>query len=313
MLTTLYLKALDADFDAPGPRRPVRQGGDRPTRLRLARARITGRWAPLVTVRTAQYDIWARQFLAAHEHARWCISAAVWTAGCSGSTPVRTWSGTTSTIPAVIALREQIYPTPPEYHLIATSATDPSWLDQIPADRPVLLLAEGISMYLTEDEGIALLRRFVDRFPSGELQIDFFNWLGIRSQKTQTLVRRSGSTLHWAVNSPEDILEQSARHPIAVAVTFFDASTFRAGIDWRSGWRGALVRVVPPRAQGAAVPPLRVRARQLTPVAACCSAMAQSSDSYRLDGPFRRRRRASGIRSSAARRRSCWCTSRCRR
>ena len=72
----------------------------------------------------------------------------------------------------------------------------------------MLLLAEGISMYLTEHEGVALLRRVAGRFPSGELQIDFFNWLGIASQKTQTLVRRSGSTLHWAVNSPEDILSQ---------------------------------------------------------------------------------------------------------
>ena len=48
----------------------------------------------------------------------------------------------------------------------------------------MLLLAEGISMYLTEHEGFALLRRIVDRFPSGELQIDFYNWFGIRSQKS---------------------------------------------------------------------------------------------------------------------------------
>ena len=61
--------------------------------------------------------------------------------------------------PDVITLREKIFPTRPRYHLIATSATEPSWLDQIPADRPVLFLAEGISMYLTEDEGVALLRR----------------------------------------------------------------------------------------------------------------------------------------------------------
>ena len=260
MLTTLYLKALDADFD-----RPVL--GDRYAKEAVGRLDydwreigITGRWAPLVTVRTAQYDIWARQFLAVHEHAPWCISDAAWTAGCSGWTPVRAWSGTTSTIPAVIALREKIYPTRPRYHLIATSATDPSWLDQIPADRPVLLLAEGISMYLTEHEGVALLRRVVDRFPSGELQIDFFNWLGIKSQKTQTLVRRSGSTLHWAVNSPQDILSRVPGVRLLIAVTFFDASTFsRASAAFRlarrAGSRG------PAAAQVAAIPPLRVRTR----------------------------------------------------
>jgi O-methyltransferase involved in polyketide biosynthesis len=147
--------------------------------------------------------------------------------------------------PAVIALREKVYPTRPNYHLIATSATDPTWLDQIPQDRPVLLLAEGISMYLTEVEGVALLRRIVDSFPSGELQIDFFNWVGIRSQKMQTLVRRSGSTLHWAVNGPQDILNRVVGVRLLIAVTFFDASTF----SWAStAFRLArhVMRLVPP-------------------------------------------------------------------
>jgi O-methyltransferase involved in polyketide biosynthesis len=109
----------------------------------------------------------------------------------------------------------------------------------------VLLLAEGISMYLTEQDGVALLRRVVDRFPSGELQIDFYNWLGIRSQKAHTLVRRSGSTLHWAVNSPEDILDRVAGVRLLIAVSFFDASAFgRASAGFRLMRR--LVPLVPP-------------------------------------------------------------------
>ena len=245
MLTTLYLKALDADFE-----RPVL--GDRYAKEAVGRLDydwreigITGRWAPLITVRTAQYDIWARQFLAVHEH------ATVVHLGCGLDSrvfrvdpgPCVEWYDVD--YPGVIALREKIYPMRPRYHLIATSATDPSWLNQIPADRPVLLLAEGISMYLKEDEGVALLRRVVDRFPSGELQIDFFNWLGIRSQKAQTLVRRSGSTLHWAVNDPTDILGSVPGVRLLIAVSIFDASTFRRA---SAGFRLArpLVRVVPP-------------------------------------------------------------------
>ena len=171
--------------------------------------------------------------------------AAVWTAGCSGWTPVPHVEWYDVDYPAVIALREKIYPPRPRYHLIASSATDPSWLDLIPADRPVLLLAEGISMYLTEHEGVALLRRVVERFPSGELQIDFYNWLAIRSQKTQTLVRRSGSTLHWAVNSPDDILRRVPGVRLLIAVSFFDASTFsRASAEFRLAKR--LVPAVPP-------------------------------------------------------------------
>jgi O-methyltransferase involved in polyketide biosynthesis len=245
MLSTLYLKALDADFE-----RPVL--GDGFAKEAIGRIDyhwsdlgITGKWAPLFTVRTAQYDIWARQFLAANG------PCTVVHLGCGLDSrvfrldpgPEIEWYDVD--FPAVIALREKIYPTRPHYHLVATSATDPSWLDQIPADRPLLFLAEGISMYLTEAEGVALLRRVVDHFGSGELQIDFFNWIAIRSQKTQTLVRRSGSTLHWAVNSPQDILDRVPGVRLLAAVTFFDASTFsRASATFRIAKHVA--RLVPP-------------------------------------------------------------------
>src|SRR5215212_4893886 len=245
MLTTLYLKALDADF-----KRPVL--GDRYAKEAVSRLDydwreigITGRLAPLITVRTAQYDIWARQFLAVPE------DATVLHLGCGLDSrvfridpgPSVEWYDVD--YPAVIGLREKIYPARSQYHLIATSATSPSWLDHIPADRPVLLLAEGISMYLKEHEGVALLRRVVDRFPSGELQTDFFNWLGIRSQKAQTLVRRSGSTLYWAVNGPEDILRAVPGVRLLIAVSLFEASTFsRASAGFRLARR--LVRVAPP-------------------------------------------------------------------
>ncbi len=110
--------------------------------------------------------------------------------------------------PDVIALRRRFYPQRDHYHLVATSITDPDWLLEITADRPVLLIAEGVTMYLAEEDGVALLRRVVEHFPSGELQFDGFNWLAIKSQNGNQVVRRSGSTLHWAVNSPDDILRR---------------------------------------------------------------------------------------------------------
>jgi O-methyltransferase involved in polyketide biosynthesis len=244
MLTTLYLKALDAEFEHPVL-------GDRYAREAMGRLDydwreigVTRTWAPLVTVRTAQYDMWARQFLAVHPH------ATVVHLGCGLDSrvfrldpgPDVDWYDVD--FPAVIALREKVYPSRTGYHLVASSATDPSWLEQIPADRPVLFLAEGISMYLTEQEGVTLLQRIVDRFPSGELQIDFYNWFGIRSQKFHTLVRRSGSTLHWAVNSPQDVLSQVSGIRLLTAQPFFDAATFdRVSGPFRAARR--MVRAVP--------------------------------------------------------------------
>ena len=240
MLSTLYLKALDADF-----KRPVLADGY----AKEAIGRIdfdwesldmSAAWAPLCTVRTAQYDIWARRFLALNPrctvvHLGCGLDARVFRLDPGAEVE---WYDVD--FPDVIALRERVYPARPHYHLTPSSATDPSWLDRIPADRPVLFIAEGISMYLTEDEGIALLRRVVDRFPSGELQIDFFNWLAIKSQKTQALVRNSGSTLFWAVNSPDDVLSRVPGIRLRESATFFGASTFsRVTARYRAAKRAA--------------------------------------------------------------------------
>lgn len=230
MLTTLYCKALDADWD-----RPIL--GDDFAKAAVARIdydwsglKVADRWTPLVTVRTAQFDVWAGQFLAAHPE------ATVIHLGCGLDSrlfrlnpgPGVEWYDVD--YPAVISLREKVFEAASagrqNYHLVATPATDPSWLDQIPADRPTLVLAEGISMYLTEDDGVALLQHVIDRFGTGEIQIDYYSRLVVRSQKTHRLQRQSGSTLYWAVNKPSDVLDRLSGARLVDAVTFFDASTF---------------------------------------------------------------------------------------
>jgi len=41
-----------------------------------------------------------------------------------------------------------------------------SWLDEVPGDRPVMIVAEGVTMYLTEEIMQALLNALTDHFPS---------------------------------------------------------------------------------------------------------------------------------------------------
>jgi O-methyltransferase involved in polyketide biosynthesis len=226
MLATLYAKALDAD--AP---RPIL--GDRYARAAVARldydwsqTTITVRSAPAVTTRSAHFDHWVAQFLAVHQ------DATVLHLGCGLDArafridpgPGVQWYDIDH--PEVIALRERIYPRRDRVHLISASVTSPDWLREIPADRPVLLIGEGLTMYLTESEGVALLRRVVGHFPSGELQFDAFNSFGIRTQFTNAIVRRSGSTLYWAINSPADIVDAVPGTRMLATVSAFQAHAF---------------------------------------------------------------------------------------
>ncbi|OBB91368.1 class I SAM-dependent methyltransferase [Mycobacterium sp. 852002-40037_SCH5390672] len=226
MLATFYAKALDADFPKPIL-------GDRYAKEIVERidydwkkTTITPRRAPSVTTRSAHFDQWARKFLAAHPR------SVVLHLGCGLDSrffrlqpgPDVQWYDVD--YPEVAALRAQLYPSRDHYRVIGASVTDPAWLAEIPADRPALMIGEGLTMYLTEQDGTALLRRVVGRFGSGELQFDAFNWLGIKSQWLNTVVRRSGSTLHWAINGPDDIIEAVPAVRLLAWERWFESYTF---------------------------------------------------------------------------------------
>jgi O-methyltransferase involved in polyketide biosynthesis len=226
MLATFYAKALDADLPKPIL-------GDRFAKEIVERidydwkkTAITPRNSPSVTTRSAQFDHWARQFLAVTPE------AVVLHLGCGLDArffrldpgPGVEWYDID--YPDVAQLRQQLYPTRDHYHVISASVTDPSWFADIPRDRPILMVGEGLTMYLTEDDGIALLRRVVEHGPSGELQFDAFNRLGIRSQWINTVVRRSGATLHWGIDGPDDILDAVPGTRLLSWISPFDTPTF---------------------------------------------------------------------------------------
>jgi O-methyltransferase involved in polyketide biosynthesis len=243
MLATLYAKALDAQRQQPIL-------GDVWARDAVARidydwseTTITDRMSPSVTTRSLHFDTWARQFLACHDRAVVVHLGAGLDSRVYRLDPGPGIEWYDVDYPSIMELREQLYPPRPHYHRIAASVTDPGWLDQIPADRPVLALGEGLTMYLTESDGIALLRRIVEHFPSGELQFDAFSRFGIRSQWVNSVVRRSGSTLRWGIDSPGDIVGAVPGVRLLAWQSPFEADSFR---DVSRGYRvmaGVMSRV----------------------------------------------------------------------
>ncbi|HZQ33009.1 MAG TPA: class I SAM-dependent methyltransferase, partial [Mycobacterium sp.] len=129
--------------------------------------------------------------------------------------------------PDVIALREQFYPPDASYRLMPASLTELHWLTAVPTDRPALVIAEGVVMYLTEESGIALLRHIVERFPSGELQFDVLNRRAMRTQVFNRVLRRAGARWQWAVDGPDDILRTVPGVRLLSGISAFDAEGFR--------------------------------------------------------------------------------------
>lgn len=244
MLATFYAKALDADM--PSPILGDRFARDIVDRIDYdwSKTSITKANSPSVTTRSAHFDTWARQFLAVHP------DAVVLHLGCGldarafriDPEPGVEWYDVD--YPDVADLRRKLYPARDHYRVIAASVTDPAWLAEIPTDRPVLMIGEGLTMYLTEADGLALLRRIVDAFPSGELHFDAFNRLGIRSQWMNAVVRRSGATLSWGIDGPDDVLDAVPGLRLLAWVSPFDSSTFRA-VAWYYRALGRVMSVAP--------------------------------------------------------------------
>jgi O-methyltransferase involved in polyketide biosynthesis len=203
MLATLYARALDARG-----RRPILGDGaaaDAVARIEydFRRTGIDRSTAAGVAMRAKLLDDWTSDFLARHP------SATVLHLACGLDTraqrmafgPGVRWVDVD--LPSVAVLRERLLDVPSgDYRLVHASVTADGWWDEVPADRPVVAVFEGLSMYLTEDEVRGLVRRVVGRFPAGELLFDVYGSMGIRLQKLVPAVRNAGATMHWGLDDP---------------------------------------------------------------------------------------------------------------
>lgn len=227
MLATLYAKALDADL----PQSILHDHWAKDVVSRIdydwTQTTITARRSPAVTTRSAHFDKWVRQFLNVHP------KAVVLHLGCGLDSryfrlapgPEVQWYDVD--YPDVAELRSRLLPSGGDgYHVVPASVTDLGWLQDIPVGVPVLAIGEGLTMYLTESDGVDLLRRIVAHCGTGELQFDAFNALGIRSQWSNAVVRRSGATLRWAINGPDEILGAVPGTRLLAWVSPFDAEAF---------------------------------------------------------------------------------------
>jgi O-methyltransferase involved in polyketide biosynthesis len=221
LLATLYGRAVDAR--SADPILGDRYAGPLVDKIAydFARTRITAGTAGSVALRAGLLDGWARGFLARHR------DAVVLHLGCGLDTralrlapgPDVNWYDID--YPDVIEMRRRLAggadgrPGDPGdragYTMIGSSVTEPAWLDRMPADRPALVVAEGLLYYLREEEAHDLLRRITERFPSGELMFDMVSRLGLKLQSLNKPLKASGASMSWAFDRPEELSEAVPR------------------------------------------------------------------------------------------------------
>lgn len=109
-------------------------------------------------------------------------------------------------MPPVIELRQRFYPSSDRYHLIASSVTDLEWVKEVmAADRPVLVVAEGLLMYLSEADVRRLLLRLQEAFPGCRLVADVFSRMTARSATQHPSLKQTGASIGWGIDDPHEI------------------------------------------------------------------------------------------------------------
>ena len=160
----------------------------------------------LVTVlRTAIIDFWVRSFLAAHP------AATVVELGTGLNTRFeRVDNGQVHwfdlDLPDTIDLRRNFFADTGRRRMIAASALDEDWLSAVARSRgPYFFVADGVLVYMTEDQVMATLARMAERFPGALLALDTYPKQTFDRQHRLAAKKDMDARWAWACDDPRSL------------------------------------------------------------------------------------------------------------
>lgn len=182
-----------------------------------------------ISLRSRSLDKWATEFIRAHKESETDVTVLHLACGLDsralrvqhkleglpeGNSRVR-WIDLD--LPDPVAMRETlggVLPAPDEsweYKLVALSITSSDWLETIPADRPTLVIFEGLCMYLPEEVGGRMIKQLVEHFSSGQLIFDVVGKSALWMQSRLKPLQATGAKLVWAVDDVATIERLDSR------------------------------------------------------------------------------------------------------
>lgn len=171
----------------------------------FSRLKIPEKTVVMMCMRAKKLDSYAREFLSRNPG---CV---VLHLGCGlDSRCLRVDDGKVEwydlDMPDVIDLRRKFYEESGRYHMISSSVTDLKWIESVKAQgRPVLVIAEGLLMYLKEEEVKALILRLKEAFPGCEMAFDAFSTQTARRIGAHPSIKTTGAAIYWGIDDAREI------------------------------------------------------------------------------------------------------------
>ena len=107
--------------------------------------------------------------------------------------------------PEVVAIKREFVEESAHYRFLASSVNELSWLNSVQDNSHALVIAEGLTMYLSEQEIEWLFTAINQKFPAVTYIFDVYSLISVRlSQKRlNSLLNRTGAQIKWGIDEPE--------------------------------------------------------------------------------------------------------------
>jgi hypothetical protein len=108
-------------------------------------------------------------------------------------------------LPDVIEIRRKYFDETEKYHMLALDASDPAQTELLPDADTLVLVMEGLSMYLTKDQLRAFLGALHDRYRKLHILMDVYTEFGARASRYKNPVNDVGVTRLYGIDDMESV------------------------------------------------------------------------------------------------------------
>lgn len=109
----------------------------------------------------------------------------------------------------VISQRKKYYTENERYHMAVIDASKPEQIKQLPNNNDAIVVLEGISMYLTNEQVYFMIRTLKEKYENLHILMDVYTAFGAKASKYKNPVNDVGVTTLYGVDKIESVTRDS--------------------------------------------------------------------------------------------------------
>lgn len=119
------------------------------------------------------------------------------------------WNWIDADLPEVLLLREQYYAANDAYHMMAMDATKTEQIEKLPDSETAIVILEGISMYLTNEQVLRLFQTLEKKYSRLHILMDAYTKFGANVSKYKNPVNDVGVTELYGIEDIQFLLKDT--------------------------------------------------------------------------------------------------------